>query len=586
MIPLATIRNISIRTLLVLCFFWCEVGNVSAERLPIKIFTSADGLGSSYVNDLMRDSRGFLWVCTRDGLSRFDGSRFVTYQVGDKHGPPGIEQILETSKGIYWIATTGGLYRFDPNAPLATTESKNADIPALNAEFVSEERGFLYEDHAGNLWLGSASLERLIEKNGKAIFEKVELNLPTNPSQAFGIVSILEAQDRSLWLLTSWGLIRRLSDGKEIFYRVDEPRTDYLSSLLQDRDGRIWVGRIKGLYVIKPESSDELHSLGRLTIRDLDKTNRERTPPRDRLSLPEKPGDIFKFSDAEGFSSGYYKFLYQTADGHIWISTTKGVIDFDGRTFHVYTSAQGFIEGLTHFTEDSSENLWMGGSSGLMRLDRGGLTSYLSADGLSSANIMVTNQTRDKQLYVMRGDLSLSLFDGKGFLTIHPQLPADAQALWTSNPVFQDSVGEWWFLTNEKLFRFAATNDFRELARQRPRATYDSRDGLKSDQMFHIWEDSHDDLWISTRGPRAEQNGLSRWNRATEKFYTFSEAEGFPSNRATTSFAEDRSGNLWFGFQDGGLRLMPGRRSVRDSTSLCQLHHRKRSGEQQCAFNY
>src|SRR6187397_1887285 len=82
-------------------------GVARAERVPIRIFTSADGLGSSFVNYLMVDSRGFLWVCTRDGLSRFDGSHFVTYQVGDKNAAPGIEQILETRNGIYWIVTPG-----------------------------------------------------------------------------------------------------------------------------------------------------------------------------------------------------------------------------------------------------------------------------------------------------------------------------------------------------------------------------------------------------------------------------------------------------------------------------------------------
>src|SRR4249920_1127257 len=89
-------------------------GTVRAERLPIRLYTSADGLGSSFVNSIMRDSRGFLWICTRDGLSRFDGVHFVTYQVGDKNAPPGIESILETHNGIYWIVTTSGLYRFDP----------------------------------------------------------------------------------------------------------------------------------------------------------------------------------------------------------------------------------------------------------------------------------------------------------------------------------------------------------------------------------------------------------------------------------------------------------------------------------------
>ncbi|MDQ3179327.1 MAG: hypothetical protein M3Q33_02285 [Acidobacteriota bacterium] len=55
-----------------------------AERLLVKIYTSADGLGSSFVDYLMRDSRGFLWFSIRDGLSRFDGSRFITYQVGEQ----------------------------------------------------------------------------------------------------------------------------------------------------------------------------------------------------------------------------------------------------------------------------------------------------------------------------------------------------------------------------------------------------------------------------------------------------------------------------------------------------------------------
>src|SRR5215468_5613977 len=77
-----------------------------AERLPVKVYTSADGLGSGFVNYLMRDSRGFMWFCTRDGLSRFDGARFVTYRVGDKDAPPGIEGIWETSGGTYWVATT------------------------------------------------------------------------------------------------------------------------------------------------------------------------------------------------------------------------------------------------------------------------------------------------------------------------------------------------------------------------------------------------------------------------------------------------------------------------------------------------
>jgi signal transduction histidine kinase/ligand-binding sensor domain-containing protein len=557
MLPTGKIRRLPLTTLLAVCLAITSVSVARAERFPIKLFTSADGLGSSYVNYLMRDSRGFLWVCTRDGLSRFDGSRFVTYQVGDRSAPPGIEQILETKKGIYWIVTTSGLYRFDPNASLATAESKNTDRTTLNAQFVSDRRGFLIEDHAGNIWLGENSLERLIEKDGKTVFEKIELSLPPNSAQAFGIGRMCETQDGSLWLVTSWGLVRRFPDGKEIYYSTD---TNTLTGVLPDRDGRVWVGGGNGVYVIRPESHDELSSLGALTVRNLDKLAHEVPRVRDSVTLPEKPGEILKYRDAGGASGVYAHNLYQTVDEHIWITNSKGVTEFDGHAFQTHTSAEGFIDGIFHFVEDANDNLWLGGPNGLMRLDRRGLRSYLSNDGLTNPSILVVNTTRDGKLYVMTGDRYLSMFDGKGFMTIRPALPPDAQIQWTSNPVLQDSAGEWWFLTVGKLYRFAATNDLSELARQRPRATYDSRDGLKSDQMFHIWEDSHRDLWISTRGSRPEQAGLSRWSRATEKFYTFTEADGFPSSKWASSFAEDGNGNLWFGFYLGGLARYAGGR--------------------------
>ena len=115
-----------------LCVF---LSGAQAARLPIRIFTSADGLGSSFVDFIYRDSRGFMWFCTRDGLSRFDGSQFVTYQVGEKDSAPGIESIYETRDGMYWISTTGGTYRLDPSVASQPETSR----PRLNAELITAE---------------------------------------------------------------------------------------------------------------------------------------------------------------------------------------------------------------------------------------------------------------------------------------------------------------------------------------------------------------------------------------------------------------------------------------------------------------
>src|SRR5688500_14193899 len=94
--------------------------SLRAERLPIRVYSSSEGLAAAYVIRIVRDSRGFLWICTRGGLSRFDGHRFKTY--GVEHGLPAstINHLLETRGGAYWVATNGGgVCRFDAQATRA-----------------------------------------------------------------------------------------------------------------------------------------------------------------------------------------------------------------------------------------------------------------------------------------------------------------------------------------------------------------------------------------------------------------------------------------------------------------------------------
>ena len=50
-----------------------------AELLPIKSYTVADGLQRDEVKRIRRDSRGFMWFCTDDGISRFDGVAMTSY---------------------------------------------------------------------------------------------------------------------------------------------------------------------------------------------------------------------------------------------------------------------------------------------------------------------------------------------------------------------------------------------------------------------------------------------------------------------------------------------------------------------------
>src|SRR5579859_5247929 len=70
--------------------------NLQAERLPIRTYTTADGLANDHINRIRRDSRGFLWFCTDEGLSRFDGYTFISYTTNDGLPNPHVNDLLET----------------------------------------------------------------------------------------------------------------------------------------------------------------------------------------------------------------------------------------------------------------------------------------------------------------------------------------------------------------------------------------------------------------------------------------------------------------------------------------------------------
>src|ERR1039457_2555677 len=82
---------------------------VTGSQLPVKVYTTADGLPSNRINKIVLDSRGYLWFCTQEGLSRFDGYGFTNY--GPQQGllPGSINDLLEMRTGEYWLATNGGL---------------------------------------------------------------------------------------------------------------------------------------------------------------------------------------------------------------------------------------------------------------------------------------------------------------------------------------------------------------------------------------------------------------------------------------------------------------------------------------------
>ena len=163
--------------------------DATAERLPIKTYTAADGLAHNDVTRIVKDSRGFLWFCTADGLSRFDGYTFTNF--GPAQGLPHsfVNDLLETRGGEYWVATNGGLVHFDPKgrpgSRVVYENDSTTPAPMFTVVVPDDEdrRGsainVLREGRDGTIWAGTDNgLYRLEQTNGRRSLRPIEIRLP------------------------------------------------------------------------------------------------------------------------------------------------------------------------------------------------------------------------------------------------------------------------------------------------------------------------------------------------------------------------------------------------------------------------
>jgi ligand-binding sensor domain-containing protein len=207
-----------------------------AEQLPIKLYSGTSGLGSSYIIAIVRDPNGLMWFCTRDGLSRFDGQQFVTYNLEHGLPHPTVNHLLKTRDGTYWIATNGGgVCRFNPeaeSAPLSNggkrlrtlTLDPQANCAALFEVHTLPGRSrensvnVIFEDRAGRIWVGTDSgLFQLQEGETGVTFQPFAL-LEPHPHPT--VARLFEDREGSLWITTAQGLTRRLPNGRLIHYQV------------------------------------------------------------------------------------------------------------------------------------------------------------------------------------------------------------------------------------------------------------------------------------------------------------------------------------------------------------------------------
>src|SRR5712691_11378582 len=510
--------------------------SVSAQQLPVRTYTTADGLPRDLILRIVRDSHGFLWFCTGDGLSRFNGYEFTTYGVEQGLPHPVINDLLETRRGVYWVATNGGgVARFNPS-PMQNEQSRIRNlftVYPVGDDPTTNRVNVLYEDHAGQIWAGTdGGLFRLDETSSQATFRRVELNLRELEYQV-AVRALVEDREGSLWVSTQGrGLLRLLPGGQTVRYKIQpSPLVDLVESLMLDHEGRLWIAHRggAGLIVLQPESTSSFAGSEKLFTRTLAGCGRG-VRSSDRVRLPTAAGEACRYTTADGLAGDFVLGgIYQSADGRIWIGTDGGLSEFHDGRFRSYTTAQGLSNKVVGpGVEDRDGNLWLVSSTGAMKITWSGFTTFGKADGLSTTRVTSVFEDQRGELCVTsaEGEPFINHFDDQRFTAVRPQVSREIKGFgWGQNQVtFQDHTGEWWLPTFSGLYRFPRVTKVEQLAHTFPKAVYDEQRGqLPGDDVFRLFEDSRGDIWISIAG--AVLN-LVQWERGSESFHVHSEEEG------------------------------------------------------------
>lgn len=314
------------------------------------------------------------------------------------------------------------------------------------------------------------------------------------------VQSLLQTRDGYLWVGTQEGLAR--FDG--VRFRVWDERTTSalrsgsIASLLEDSRGRLWIGLSGG--VARFEAG---------TITNLD----------------------------AGLAQGVTAWsMCETADGDIWVATSgAGLIRFRGAERKTLTTADGLPSNdLRSICRDRAGDLWVGTSGkGVFRMREGMISVVDSSKGLSSDVVRSVAPHADGGIWLGTAGGGLLAVKDSGRVEVSRVRGLPTEQV---SALHVDRDGTLWVGTwGSGIMR----------VREGRVDVLSSKDGLSNDQVWSLGSDREGNVWIGTW-----VGGLNRL--ADGKFLPVGAPEGLSSDN-TRAVLQTRDGALWVATAGGGL---------------------------------
>jgi ligand-binding sensor domain-containing protein len=509
--------------------------------------TTEDGLSNNNVSCILRDSHGFMWFGTSDGLNRWDGYTFkiFTHRAKDTGSISNnyITAIHEDTCGCLWIGTGDGLNRFDPRSEQFTryfTDANDSGSISNNYTYV------IFEDHNKNLWFGTGcGLNRY--NPGKDNFTRYFFPGMLDSVSVWWsnntISAIHEDQTGKLLLATlNDFLIFNIRTEKTIIIPDIIPkkkRWPNVNTIYKDRFEQFWIA-IAGEGIAEYDANTGIA----------------------RFYKPEPENPAGFTADVNPTS------ICEDENGRLWIGTANQGLYICDRSAERVIKVQSInnarktisSDAISCLFQDKQGNMWIGTEDQGIQMDlkwKKPFRTYVhdprDSNSLAAGEVTGFHEDKDGTVWISHINGNVSLFDRNSdnfkHISHDPQNPASLSE-GVLYALCEDQYGNIWIATSPDITclnrRTGAFKYYR----------YDLSDPKSHGYTYTLCchQDRQGSLWFGTSNA-----GLERFNRSDGTFDRFqhdsSDSNSINDNCIYALF-QDSSDNLWIGTDNGLCRLI------------------------------
>jgi signal transduction histidine kinase/ligand-binding sensor domain-containing protein len=547
-----------------MAFFFRYIGH--SQIYPFQLYTVKDGLLSNTVNCLYQDTKGYLWIGTNEGISRYDGTSFFNYtHTSDGSLIQNVNDIQQdrTDSTALWFSTWHGMVRLsgDSLRVYHIIESGQSDFvtsfyqsdcdtilcctgDGLYALDVRRNSVFslhpLMKEHTGPIFDMGGGLLYIGSQHG-LFFTHNSTEQPQRANLgAFSqnyVTALCVDREKKFWIALEGGYVLHVEGSKVLEQRKIVTESDHPtpSFLIDDGQGSLLVGDHSGLYKVS-----KAHFL---TAR------------------------IEHVTESGGIPSTAVSSAVVDRENVLWIGLENhGLAKFAQRNIVQFPLGErNWIGNNADACSDANGHLWIVENSGVREIWRdpeGGWRQYLHAEVVDNQSGVPINVRRDHD-----GRLWLLYADGSGGIrcydvfsqstehfTLQERLsyPAEAAFPIPRPNIFSFIVDRYqrlWLGLAEGIFVLDIMKDekkFKRAGSTSPLFPDDVPRGLADDRYGNVWIG-----WNSS--------GVTRYDPATPSSANFTIKDGLPGDRVRAIF-QDRDDRIWFGTRYCGIGYLEGKK--------------------------